>query len=63
MPLAPGKGKKTVANNIAELHTGNTYAKTKKKFGKKKADRHCSERVPQGRAGSQEAGRPLLTVL
>lgn len=35
MPLLPGK--QNVGKNIEELHTGKTYARTKKKFGKKKA--------------------------
>lgn len=39
MPLTPGRGKKVVAKNIAELHGGATHAKTQKKFGKKTADR------------------------
>lgn len=38
MPLKSGTSKRTVSNNIRELHTGKTYAKTKSKFGKKKAD-------------------------
>lgn len=38
MPLTSGKSQKTVSKNISELHSGATYAKTKKKFGKKKAD-------------------------
>lgn len=38
MPLKPGKSKATVSSNIAEFHTGKTYAKTKAKFGKETAD-------------------------
>jgi hypothetical protein len=38
MPLLKGKSKKTVSKNIAELHTGQTYANTKKKYGKKRAN-------------------------
>ena len=38
MPLKKGKSKKVISSNIKELHTGKTYAKTKKKFGKKKAN-------------------------
>ena len=32
------KGKKNVGANIRELHKGETYARTKKKYGKKKAN-------------------------
>ncbi len=38
MPLTAGSSKKTVSDNISELHSGGTYSRTKKKFGKKKAD-------------------------
>ena len=38
MPLKPGSSRKTVSKNIKELHSGNTYAKTEKKRGKKKAN-------------------------
>jgi hypothetical protein len=38
----PGlKGKKNVGRNIRETHKGKTYAKTKAKFGKKKADKQA----------------------
>jgi len=38
MPLKPGKSRKVVSENIAEFHTGATYAHTKSKFGKERAD-------------------------
>lgn len=41
MPLKAGKSKATVAGNIREFHTGGTYARTKKKFGKAKADKQA----------------------
>lgn len=41
MPLKKGKSRKTVSRNIAEFHTGKTYAKTRAKFGKKKADKQA----------------------
>jgi hypothetical protein len=37
MPLKKGKSKKTVSSNIKEFRKGKTFAKTKKKFGAKKA--------------------------
>jgi len=41
VPLAKGTSRKTIAANIAEFHTGKTYAHTKAKFGKKTADRQA----------------------
>lgn len=41
MPLADGTSGAVVSQNIRELHTGNTYARTKAKFGKAKADRQA----------------------
>ena len=38
----PGlKGAKNVGRNISETHKGKTYARTKKKFGKAKADKQA----------------------
>ena len=38
----PGrKGAKNVGSNIREAHKGKTYQRTKKKFGKKKADKQA----------------------
>jgi hypothetical protein len=41
MPLKSGKSKKTISKNISELHKGQTYAKTAKKFGKAKANKQA----------------------
>lgn len=41
MPMTPGKSKKTVSKNIREFHGGATYQATKKKFGKKIADKQA----------------------
>lgn len=41
MPLKKGSSRKTIGQNIKELHTGPTFARTKAKLGKKKADRQA----------------------
>ena len=41
MPLKKGKSKKTVSKNIREFHTGKTYARTRAKFGKKRANKQA----------------------
>lgn len=41
MPLSKGRSKKTLAKNIREFHKGRTYSKTKKKFGKKRANKQA----------------------
>lgn len=40
-PLKSGTGKSVVSSNIKEFHKGKTYAKTKAKFGKEKADKQA----------------------
>lgn len=39
MPLLKGRSAATVSENIRELHKGKTFARTKKKFGKRKAQK------------------------
>lgn len=41
MPLKKGGGRKAVGRNISEFHTGKTYARTKRKFGKARADKQA----------------------
>jgi len=41
MPLKTGKSKKVVSENISEFHKGKTFAATKEKFGKEKADKQA----------------------
>lgn len=41
MPLKSGASRGTIAGNIAELHKGGTYARTKAKHGKRTADRQA----------------------
>ena len=39
MPLRRGTDRKTTESNFRELGEGRTYAKTKRRYGKKRADR------------------------
>lgn len=41
MPLKRGTSAKTVSGNIRELHTGKTYARTRAKLGKAKANKQA----------------------
>lgn len=41
MPLKKGTSRKTVSTNIREFHTGKTYAHTRAKFGKARANRQA----------------------
>lgn len=41
MPMIDGDSKEAVSDNIAEFHQGKTYAKTKRKFGAKVANKQA----------------------
>lgn len=41
MPLPKGGGKAAVGRDIKEFKTGKTYARTKAKFGKERADKQA----------------------
>lgn len=54
MPLKRGSSDTIISQNIRELHGGNTYARTKRKFGKKRADRQAVA------IAMHEAGRTIV---
>jgi len=54
MPLKSGRSRKVVSQNIEEFHTGKTYASTKAKYGKKKAD----EQAVAAALSTARGGRP-----
>ena len=39
MPLKPGRSRKVIAENFDELRHGKTFARTERKFGKRKAEK------------------------
>lgn len=41
MPMKRGKSRKVISTNIREFHHGKTYARTKRKYGKRAADRQA----------------------
>jgi len=54
MPLKKGTSKKTRSENIREFHKGATYARTKSKFGKERADAQAiAVAYAQGRRGKK----------
>lgn len=58
MPLKRGTSAKTVSGNIRELHQGKTYAQTRAKYGKAKANKQAvaialSTRRKSGKRGGK----------
>ena len=41
MPLKSGTSNDTVSSNISELHGGKTYSRTRRKYGKKRANKQA----------------------
>jgi len=58
MPLKRGSSKKVVSENISEFHGGKTYAHTKAKFGKKRADKQAVA-VALSESRRSRHGRPI----
>lgn len=67
MPLKRGKSQATISANIREFHGGATYARTREKSGKKRADdqavaaalnvaRKSGARIPRRREPNPFAG-------
>ena len=61
MPLKKGSSRQTVARNISELHSGQTYAHTSRKFGKKKADKQAVA-IALAQARKSGGGRTRKTL-
>lgn len=57
MPLKRGTSKKTVSKNISEFHKGKTYAHTKAKFGKARANKQAVAVAMATKRKSAKRGR------
>jgi hypothetical protein len=58
MPLRKGRSRQVVKQNIEEFHTGKTYARTKRKFGKATADKQAeAAALTTARKSRRPAGR------
>lgn len=56
MPLKRGTSKESTSDNIREFHEGETYRKTKRKHGKKTADRQAVAVVMEQKRRSRRRG-------
>lgn len=70
MPLKKGKSRETISKNIEEFHDSDTYAATKRKSGKKAADkqavavalstaRESGARIPRKKAAKKAAKKTV----
>lgn len=58
MPLKSGSSPEIVSQNISELHSGKTFARTMAKFGKKKADKQSvAIALSNSRKGRKDGGK------
>lgn len=58
MPLKPGRSRKTIRGNFHELRHGKTYARTKRKFGKRRAQKQIvAIALSEARKGDRKRGR------
>lgn len=59
MPMESGSSRETVSKNIAEFHTGKTYARTKRKFGAKVANKQA---VAASLSNARKSGKKKRTA-
>lgn len=62
MPLAKGSSSKTISKNIAEFHTGKTYAHTAEKFGTERANKQAVAVALETARKSRAIGGPMANA-